>query len=218
MIDRIPRRLRVAFSKPVAQATATADARVDEGTAAPGAAEVDFVAYSEDCILSGRTVLDGDRLTDMLNSHDEYDLIGVTVERFDGGSPMQVDELVVGRDELWLVHAGGPRGDAARRHRTSLQYVAMKMGPYKVRGFYHATPGTDPVTAIRRRKPMVPLTEVRIEYTIHGGTREDRVDTVIVNRELIDWIETIEPDRAEFPDHVKRPVKARPKRLVTNRY
>jgi hypothetical protein len=215
MIDRIPRRLRLAFSRPMAPAEASdvPDAPLE---AAP-IAEVDFVAYSEDCILSGRTVLDGDRLTDMLNGHDEYALIGVTVERFDGGSPMQVDELVVGRDELWLVHASGPRGDAARRHRTSLQYVAMKMGPYKVRGFYHATPGTDPVTAIRRRKPMVPLTEVRIEYTIHGGPREDRVDTVIVNRELIEWIETIEPDRAEFPVHAKRPAKARPKRLATNR-
>jgi hypothetical protein len=31
--------------------------------------EVDFVAYGEDFILSGRTVLDGDRLTDMLNRH-----------------------------------------------------------------------------------------------------------------------------------------------------
>jgi hypothetical protein len=218
MIDRIPRRLRLAFSRPEAPAeeSAAPDAPVET---APSA-EVDFVAYGEDCILSGRTVLDGDRLTDMLNGHDEYALIGVTVERFDGGSPMQVDELVVGRDELWMVHASGPRGDAARRHRTSLQYVAMKMGPYKVRGFYHATPGTDPVTAIRRRKVMVPITDVRIEYMIHGGTREDRVDAVIVNRELIEWIETIEPDRAAFPDHVKRTAKAQaqPKRLATNRY
>ena len=54
-----------------------------------------FVAYGEDCILSGRTILDGDRLTDMLNEHDEYALIGVMVERLDGGQPMQVAELVV---------------------------------------------------------------------------------------------------------------------------
>jgi hypothetical protein len=213
MMDRIPRRLRVAFSRPVKEATAIPDAQVVEAPLA----EVDFVAYSEDCILSGRAVLDGDRLTDMLNSHDEYALIGVTVERFDDGTPMEVDEFVVTRDELWLVHASGPRGDIARRHRTSLQYVAMKMGPYKIRGFYHAIPGTDPVTAIRRRKPMVPITDVRIEYAIHGATREDRVDTVIVNRDLIEWIETIEPDRAEFPDRAKRAAKARPKRLATNR-
>ena len=213
MIDRIPRRLRVAFTRAGARAEPTADAAV----LADGDTEVDFVAYGEDCILSGRTVLDGDRLTDMLNDHDEYALIGVTVERFDDGMSMEVEEVVVGRDELWLVHASGPRGDAARRHRTSPQHVAMQMGPYKVRGFYHALPGTDPVTAMRRRKPMVPLTGVRIEYELGGVTREDRVDTVIVNREQIEWIEAIEPDRAEFPDRVKRPVKDRPKRLATHR-
>ena len=66
----------------------------------------------------------------MLNDHDEYALIGVTVERFDGGPPMEVAELVVPRDELWLVHASGPRGNVERRHRTAQQHIAIKMGPY----------------------------------------------------------------------------------------
>ena len=125
MSDRIPRRLRLAFTRPSAPDSAPPDT---ESVAERG--EVDFVAYGEDCILSGRTVLDGDRLTDMLNEHDEYDLIGVTVERFDGGPPIEVPELVVSRDELWLVHASGPRGNAERRHRTAQQHIAIKMGPY----------------------------------------------------------------------------------------
>ena len=57
--------------------------------------EVEFVAYGEDCILSGRTVLDADRLSDMLNANDEYALVGVTVERLHDGTPLQVDEVVV---------------------------------------------------------------------------------------------------------------------------
>jgi hypothetical protein len=210
MSDRIPRRLRLAFSRPPAPESASAE--IDS---AVGRGEVDFVAYSEDCILSGRTVLDGDRLTDMLNEHDEYDLIGVTVERFDGGPPIEVAELVVPRDEVWLVHASGPRGNAERRHRTAQQHIAIKMGPYAVRGFYHALPGTDPVSAIRRRKPMVPLTGVRIEYTIAGDPREVRVDTVIANRDLMEWVEAIEPDRVEFPVRPKFPVRS--KRMVSKR-
>jgi hypothetical protein len=194
MIDRIPRRLRVAFTGHDALSEPTAS-----GNATDGGEELDFVAYGEDCVLSGRTVLDGDRLSDMLNDHDEYDLIGVTVERFDGGSPMQVDEVVVSRDELWLVHATGPRGNVARRHRTAQQYVAIKMGQYEVRGFYHALPGTDPVSALQRRKPMVPLTDARIVYTIGGEVREARVETVVVNRDKVDWLKAVEPDRAEFP-------------------
>jgi hypothetical protein len=191
MIDRIPRRLRVAFARPVAAEPES------ESVATPD--EVAFVAYGEECILSGRTVLDADRLSDMLNAHDEYALLGVTVERLADGEPMVVDEVVVGRDELILVHATGPRGDEGRRHRTSLQHVAIKMGPYKVRGFLHALPGADPVASMRRHKSMVPLTTARIEFEMAGRVREDRVDTVILNREQIDWVEVVEPDRAEFP-------------------
>lgn len=210
MNDRIPRRLRLAFTRPSPPESTPPDVETvaDRG-------EVDFVAYAEDCILSGRTVLDGDRLTDMLNEHDEYALIGVTVERFDGGPPLEVDELVVQRDEVWLVHASGPRGNAERRHRTAQQHIAVKMGPYAVRGFYHALPGTDPVSAIRRRKSMVPLTGVRIEYAIAGEPREVRVDTVIANRDLMEWVEAIEPDRVEFP--VRPKLSVRPKRMASKR-
>lgn len=194
MIARIPRRLRIAFTQAEAPAQTEAVA-----IASGGDGEVDFVAYGEDCALFGRTVLDADRLTDMLNKHDEYLLVGVTVERFDGGEPLAVDEIVVPRDEILLVHASGPRGDVSRRYRTAPQHVALKMGRYKVRGFYHALPGTDPVVAIRRRKIMVPLTKARIQYTVGGEAREIEVETVIVNRHLIDWLEAVEPDRAEFP-------------------
>lgn len=192
MIDRLPRRLRVAFG------VAATGSGSDSATATAGTV-VDFVAYSVDCILSGRTVLDGDRLSDMLNDHEEYALIGVTVERFDGGPPMVVDEVVVSRDEIWVVHTGDPRGVEARRHRTSQQYVALKMSPYRVRGFFHGLPGTNPINSIGRRKTMIPLTNVRIEYTIDGDVRETRVDVAIVNRDQVEWLDSIEPDRAEFP-------------------
>jgi len=193
MIDRLPRRLRLAFGAPEAPSGS------DDLAAPESVRVVDFVAYSVDCILSGRTVLDGDRLSDMLNDHDEYVLLGVTVERFDGGPPMVVDEVVVSRDEIWVVHTGEPRGVEARRHRTSQQYVAIKMSPYRVRGFFHGLPGTNPVTSIGRRKSMVPLTNVRIEFTVHGEVRETRVDVAIVNRDQVEWLDAIEPDRADFP-------------------
>lgn len=207
----IPRRLRVLFSEPSETPDFDAPAIEDEPAGPPTLEEVAFVAYGEDCILSGRTVLDADRLSDMLNGHDEYALVGVTVQRLDDGTPIQVEEVVVPRDELVLVHASGPRGDAARRHRTQLQHVALKMGPYQVRGFLHALPGADPVAAMRRRKPMVPLTNVRIEFTLNGVPREDRVETVIVNREQIDWVEVVEPDRSDFPVRSKPLSASRPK-------
>jgi hypothetical protein len=194
MMDRIPRRLRVAFSRPLA---------AEAGSAAPD--EVAFVAYGVDCILSGRTVLEADRLSDMLNDNDEYALLGITVERLDDGMPLQVDEVVVARDELYLVHASGPRGDAARRRHTVPRHVAMKLGPYEVQGFLHGLPGADPVVSLRRRKSMIPLTGARIAYVINGEPREDELDTVILNRERIEWIAAVEPDRAALP--VRRPLE-----------
>lgn len=202
MIARLPGRLRFGFSH----------AADDASVAAPDDARlVAFVAYGEDCILSGEAVLNADRLTDMLNAHDEYVLAGVTVERFDGGEPLDVPEIAVARDELFLVHANGPRGDAARRHRTMPQHLAIKMGPYEVRGFFHGLPGADPVVAFRRRKAMVPLTDASIGYTFRGERRETRFDTLIVNREQIDWIEQMMPSQEEFPTEPTRPV---PKPLV----
>jgi hypothetical protein len=199
MIERLPRRLRVAFAKPDESAGATPDPGVAQDPAAGLPGELDFVAYAEDCKLSGRTVLDGGRLSDMLNDNDEYALVGVTVERFEDGLPIEVEEIVVARDELYLVHASGPRGDVARRHHTTPLYVAIKTGPYEVRGFFHALPGTDPVAAIRRRKAMVPLTNARVAY-VHGGQLEEvHFETLIVNREQADWVMSMEPSQTEFP-------------------
>jgi hypothetical protein len=79
------------------------------------------------------------------------------------------------------------------------RHVAIKMGPYEVRGFFHALPGADPVEALRRRKAMVPLTEARIGYVLRGERRETKVETLIVNRELIEWVEQVVPDQVVFP-------------------
>lgn len=211
MIDRLPRRFRFGF------------ARAEQLAAEPGTGpdHVAFVAYGEDCIVTGHTILDADRLTDMLNLHDEYELADVSVERFDGGEPIELPEISVQRDEIILVQASGPRGDEARRHRTMPQCLALQMGPYKVRSFFHALPGADPVVAIRRRKTMVPLTDARIEYTVRGERRETQVDTVIVNREQIDWVQALMPTAAEFPDRPRRlvakPARAAPARTAAVR-
>jgi hypothetical protein len=192
MMKSLPRRLRLGFSSPQA----------DEADSVPADPNrVEFVAYGEDCILSGSAVLNADRLSDMLNSHEEYLVSGLSVERFDSETPFELDdEIAIPRDEIYLVHASGPRGDASRRLRTMPQQLAIKMGPYKVRGFFHGLPGADPVVAFRRRKVMVPLTNGRIEYTFHGEPRETTVETVIVNREQIDWVEAILPTQSEFPE------------------
>jgi hypothetical protein len=94
----------------------------------------------------------------------------------------------VRRDELLVVQATGPRGARERRQRTRPHPVAVKIGPYLVRGLLHALPTADPFVALRRRPPMVPLTDGSISYTVAGSTVVRRADTIIVNRAVIDWV------------------------------
>lgn len=162
--------------------------------------DVEFVAYGEDVLLSGHIRLDADRLTDMLNAHDEYLLTDVLCERLIDGGAVEVREVLVPRDELLLVHTTGPRGDQQRRQRTRALPMAVRTGPYHLRGYLHTLPGSDPILHLRRRKPMVPMTEAWLEYQSGQQRLRRRLSGLIVNRELIDWIVPATDDEVEMPD------------------
>ena len=196
MIESLGHRLRVVFGRTAAVEPAVEDgSRHDRLTR-----EIEFVAYGEDCMLSGVVRMAADRLTDMLNEHDEYLLVNVLVEGLAGDRAMEVTEVLVRRDELLIVHAAGPRGNQGRRHRTRSHPVAIQLGPYHVRGYLHVLPGADPIQAIRRRKPMVPLTDAWIEFPADSGRQRLRLGTVMVNREQVDWIVPAVDDEVELPD------------------
>jgi hypothetical protein len=149
---------------------------------------VDFVAYAEDCVLSGRVRLSAERMTDLLNEHEEIQLVDVMVQRLRDAGALEAAEVLVRRDEIMFVHAAGPRGEVGRRRRTLLHPLAMQLGPYHVRGYLHALPGSPPLVAIRQRQQMVPLTDAWIEYddgSVHHG---HRVGAIVVNRDHIDWV------------------------------
>ncbi|HUQ79261.1 MAG TPA: hypothetical protein VM427_10390 [Patescibacteria group bacterium] len=162
--------------------------------------EVEFVAYGDEVLLSGRIRLETDRLTDMLNDHDEFLLTDVLCERLVDGSAVELREILVQRDELLLVHATGPRGNQSRRQRTRALPMALQSGPYQLRGFLHTIPGTDPIQHLRRRKTMVPLTEAWLEYQSGTQRQRRRLPGVIVNRELIDWILPATDEEIAMPD------------------
>ncbi len=194
VIERVGDRIRVVFGKAVASEPA-----VEDGPHGPPTREVEFVAYGEDCLLSGVVRMTADRLTDMLNEHDEYLLANVLVEGLAGDRAVEVSEILVRRDELLLVHAAGPRGNQGRRHRTRLHAVAAQVGPYHVRGYLHALPGTDPIQAIRRR-PMVPLTDAWVDFPPAAARQRLRLGTVMVNRARVDWIVPAVDEEVELPD------------------
>ena len=202
VIQSIGRRLRVVFQGADDAEDLDGPSRpsLDLPPAATLLPLLDFVAYAADCVLHGRVRLAAERLTDMLNGHDEFDLVDVMVERLDGQGAIEVKEIVVRRDELLLVHATGPRGNQERRTRTREHPLAIRVGPYDVRGNLHAFPGHDPLVTIRRRKVMVPITDAWIEYHAGGERRRRRVGGLVVNRGQVDTITHAVDEWVELPD------------------
>ena len=98
-----------------------------------------------------------------------------------------------------VVQATGPRGDRERRQRTRPHPVVARTGPYVVRGHLHALPTADPYAVLRRRPPMVPLTEGSITYRVAGTEHTRHADTIIVNRLALDWLAPSEDESVDLP-------------------
>ncbi len=156
--------------------------------------EIDFVAYSTSERLSGRVRLDSARLTDMLNAHREYVLVDALAERLPDGGSMVVPEILVGRHELALVRAGGPRGDRALRVPTTKHQIVLRSGRYLVAGRLHSNAGEDPLAALRARDSMVPLTDASIMFRVGPDIVEEPGGTIVVNRDLVEWVRKGELD------------------------
>jgi hypothetical protein len=170
-----------------------------EPAAVPGR-EVEFAAYAEDCRVFGFMRLRGDRMSDALNDATEYQLTDVMIVSLDDGLATQATDFTVKREEVLAVRASGPRGDPARRSRRRPYPVTLQTGPYLIHGYVHGLPGADPLQQIRRRKPMMPLTESWIEYRSGAQNHRARIGTIIVNHELWDWIRLSRDEEVRLPD------------------
>jgi hypothetical protein len=162
--------------------------------------EIELAAYAEDCRIFGFVLLDTDRLTDYLNERERYELRDVLIVALEDGRANEAKTLTVERTELLAVRGSGPRGNANRRGRTRPYPMTLQTGPYTIHGHLHGLPGADPLKHLRLRRTMVPLTESWIEYLADGEAHRGRVGTIIVNREVIDWIRVSTGDEVRLPD------------------
>jgi hypothetical protein len=180
-IERVGRSLRLVLRRGPAPVEHVEEAPI----ASP---EIEFVAFAEDCLVTGQIALSSERLTDLLNEHDEYALVNVTVSGLADGRNFEVPEVTLLRDDLLLAQASEPRGNAARRRMTRKYGIAAQVGPYLVRGYLHALPGSDAVSSLARRKSMVPLTDVWVDYVSAGEPQHRHMSTAVVNQDRIEWI------------------------------
>jgi hypothetical protein len=108
------------------------------------------------------------------------------------------DRLVLGRSELLVVRAGGPRGDPAHRRRAQLHALGVQCGPYLIGGFLHATPGVRALDEIRQRPRFVPLTAAWLEEWRDGRRRHQWGGTILFDRTLAEAIEVVAEDDLEY--------------------
>ena len=160
----------------------------------PDAPLVRFAAYGAHQRVFGWVRLKADRLTDLLNTHDELQLVNVELETFANGLTGTVSEVVVRRRDLIAVQASLPRGIEGRRRATRIHPIAMQSGGYLISGYLHAPEGSDPIEAVRTRPPMIPLTDALLEYWAGGKRQHQSTGTIIVNRDATDWIRLVTHD------------------------
>jgi hypothetical protein len=150
-----------------------------------------FAAYGAHQRVFGWVRLHADRLTDLLNTHDELHLVDVELESLANGLTGTIDEIVIHRRDLIAVQANGPRGDEARRQATRTHPIAIQSGNYLISGYLHVPPGTDPLASARERPPMIPLTDALIEYWVHGKREHQAIGTIVVNRDAANWMRVV---------------------------
>jgi hypothetical protein len=161
---------------------------------------IEFNAFSGDCRIHGRLTLFGDRLTDMLNDQKQFRVSKVTLESLEDGHTLEVDSIVLERTDLLIAIATGPRGLGSRRIETDWVRMQLGIGPYVVAGELHAEHGADPLRSAAMRRPMVPLTAATVAFTSGGEIQVVDAETVIVNRELVEWIVPTADEADHFPE------------------
>ena len=157
-------------------------------------------AYSVDRRHVGlMEVTAGWRMSDVLNEDLRVLLSRVAVLPHAGGLPGRAQEISLPRDDVYIVHLGGPRGDR-ELYRTTIQTpLGMRLGPYLVRGFHHTLPGAASMVVWPRERVMVPLTDAWIEYPMRQRRVPVRVPAIAVNRLLVDWVTVAPYDTFEAP-------------------
>jgi hypothetical protein len=120
-----------------------------------------------------------------------------------------INSLSVERSDLLIVVATGPRGSHRRRVSRHTARLQLSIGPYLILGRLHTAPGSDVMSSVEKREPMIPLTHATIAYEQTGAIVARDVPALIVNRMLVDWISPTTEASSVFPDvEVRSPFTA----------
>ena len=189
-MSRLPRRLRLVFG--------LADP-ADPGQPDGPTDIQEFVAYAADCRVFGQLARQPGRFSDLLNAHEEFELVNVQLQSLADGHIVAEPTILLARDDLVAVHATGTTGEVAKRTQTRARRIVVRSEPYTIWGNLHALPGSDPIANFRHRQPMIPLTDSRIAFELGGKPGQFELGTLIVNRELADAVALVGREESVDP-------------------
>ena len=155
------------------------------------------MAYAADCRVLGQLPRQPGRFSDLLNAHEEFELVNVQLESLADGHVVTEASIVLARDDLIAVHASEIAGQSSARTQTRAHRIVVRSDPYTIWGDLHALPGSDPIASFQHRPPMVPLTRSRIAYELGGVLGQFELGTLIVNRELAELVRAVGRELAE---------------------
>ena len=160
---------------------------------------IPFVGYAQSRRFIGYVECEGDRLTDVLNRAESVVIRQTYVESFDDDTVVNLGDGEIDRSILYAVETGGARGESTRRIHTVHQRLQVQLGPYSVLGLLHSQAGQLPLPHLESRGPMVSLSDATIGFACRGSLQLRDVGTLIVNRDLLDWVRASDDEAQAFP-------------------
>jgi hypothetical protein len=153
--------------------------------------------FTNDCLIWGHMDTGGRPLARLLNHLDRIELRDVTLESLDSAQRVRVPAYSLGRDELCALTFSEPRPRSIRRPIRSLHRLQAQIGPYHVLGRVDAAPGDEPLWRYRAGGAMVAFADATIAYIVGGVLELRDAQSVVVNRDLVNWVRTVDPATGE---------------------
>jgi hypothetical protein len=160
---------------------------------------VPFIGYAQGRRFIGYVECEGDRMTDVLNRSESVILRETYVESFEDETVVNLGDGEVERGILYAVETSGVRDEVTRRIYTIRHRLQVQLGPYTALGLLHSLPGQLPLPNLHSRGPMIPLSDATIGFACRGSLQLRDVGTLIVNRDMLDWVRASDDEALAFP-------------------
>ena len=157
-----------------------------------------FVGYSYGRRYVGQVDCGGDRLAQLINDDGSVMVHDAYVESFDDDTISHLGDVTLDRAILYAIELDCRREEQARRAGSERRRIHVRLGPYSALGLLPETAGQLPLPLFGSGGPMIRLSNATIGYTGAGVPQLRDVGSLIVNRELTDWVRACEDDASAF--------------------